>query len=124
MRKSILLGASALCVVLGGAAAYAVPANSPYAVMVPPSAVDGYDDQGPIIDPGYGNSGMIEGRSTYVDPAYLAGDPGYGYGYDQGPVGGFYFGGGGGGFGRGGGHFHGGGHFGGGHGGGGSRHGR
>ncbi|MGA2042893.1 MAG: hypothetical protein ABSG83_05925 [Roseiarcus sp.] len=123
MRKLILFGTTAVALAAGVSGAYAVPQNSPYAVMAPPQAVDGYSDQGPIYsDPGYGDSGMIEGRAAVVDPDYGYDDPGYaygyGYGYDPAPVGGFYFGGGGGGRG---GHFRG--HSGGGHfGGGGARH--
>lgn len=119
MRSLLLAGTAGLLIALGATGAYAVPANSPYATMVPPGAVDGAtapDYDAPYMDQGYGYDdagppAMIEGRSAYVDAddgaAYV--DPGYdpGYYYDYpAPVGGFFFGGGG---------FHGGhhGHFGG-----------
>jgi hypothetical protein len=120
MRNVLIAGTAVLFVTLGAASAYAVPQNSPYATMVPPGAVDGYQpDNGPTyIDPNYayGNEPMVEGRAAEVDPYYN--DPGYIYpDYGVAPLvgGGFFFGGGrhfdGGGFH--GGHF-GGGHFGGG----------
>jgi hypothetical protein len=95
MRNLLLTGAAGLLLTLGAAAAYAVPQNSPYATMLPPDAVDGYSTDN---DQGYGNSGMSEGRSTYVDPQYGYDDAGYadtGYGYysSPAPVGRLYFGG-------------------------------
>ena len=120
MRKHLLFGTTAVAFAMGASGAYAVSQNSPYAIMAPPQAVDGYDQTPVYADPGYSDSGMIEGRAAVVDPDYGYDDPGYaygyGYGYDPAPVGGFYFGGGGGGRG---GHFgghsggHSGGHFGG-----------
>ena len=122
MRNILLAGTAGLFLTLGAASAYAVPQNSPYATMVPPSAVDGYQpDNGPsYVDPGYtyDNEPMIEGRAAEVDPYY--GAPGYVYpDYSVAPFvgGGLLFGG----SGRHveGRHFHsnhfGGGHFGGGH---------
>jgi hypothetical protein len=119
LRNLLLTGTAGLFLALGAANAYAVPQNSPYATIVPPGAVDGYNyDPAPVYgDQGYGSEGapMVEGRSAYVYPDYDAGyvDPGYGYAP---PDGGFYFGGGrSGNFGRGGhigawhfgsGHFH------------------
>jgi hypothetical protein len=121
MRNLLMAGTAGLFITLGAASAYAVPQNSPYATMVPPGAVDGYQpDTGPsYIDPNYtyGNEPMVEGRAAEVDPYYS--DPGYVYPDYGAPLvgGGFFFGSGrhfdGGGFhGRhfGGGHFGGGGH--------------
>ena len=120
MRNLLLAGTAGLILTLGAATAYAVPQNSPYATMVPPDAVDGYstDNDPNYNDPNYGNSGLIEGRSAYVDPQYgyndpAYADPGYGYYDSPAPVGGLFVGGGG----RGG-------HFGGGHFGSAVRHGR
>jgi hypothetical protein len=123
MRSLLLAGAAGLSLALGAANAYAVQPNSPYAIMVPSGAVDGYTNDGGTIypDQGYGYeggnpSGTVEGRAAYVDPDDGYGGPGYVdpgdgyYGY-PGPIGGFNFGGGRGGH-FGGGHF--GGHFGGG----------
>jgi hypothetical protein len=129
MRSLLLAGTAGLFLALGAANAFAAAPNSPYAIMVPPDAVDGYPQNGAAY-PGqrYGyddvdSSGMVEGRTAFVDPDYGYDDPGYVdpgyYGY-PGPVGGFNFGGGRGGH-FGGGHF-GGHHFGGGHFGGGPRH--
>jgi hypothetical protein len=107
MRNLLLAGTAGLFLTLGAAAAYAVPQNSPYATMVSPDAVDGYSTDN---YPNYGNSGMIEGRSAYVDPQYGYDNPGYvdpGYGEyaSPAPVGGLFVGGGGRGGHFGGGHF-------------------
>src|SRR5580658_1768977 len=91
MRNLFLAGTAGLFLTLGAAAAYAVPQNSPYATMVPPDAVDGYVAGGPAYGClGYAQgvdcapTGMIEGRSAFVDPEYAYGgsgyaDPGFGY---------------------------------------------
>jgi hypothetical protein len=88
MRSLLLAGTAGLFLALGAASAYAVPPNSPYATMVPPGAVDGYQQNGAVY-PGYGNDdsdspGIVEGRAAFVDPDYGYDDPGYvdpGYGY-------------------------------------------
>ena len=103
MRSLFMAGTAGLFLALGAADAHAVPQNSPYATMVPPGAVDGYNSEpAPMYgDQDYGDA-TIEGRSAYVDPDYDA-YPYYGNAYPN-YRGGFYFGGG---------HF--GHHFGGGH---------
>jgi hypothetical protein len=59
VRKMLMLGAMAVVLALGAATTYAVPTNSLYAILAP-----GTVDEGTMSDAG---------------PAYVAGDPGYGY---------------------------------------------
>jgi hypothetical protein len=116
MRNLLLAGTAGLLLSVGaiGAASAAnpnVPTSSPYAIqdVGPQTQPPGYMDPGYAYDNGSGY-GMVEGRSAYVDSDYDDSgyvDPGYGYYGSPAPVGGFFFGGGGG-------HFHGG-HFGGHH---------
>ena len=71
MRTMLVAGTAALFLALGGASAYAVPPNSPYATMVPPGAVD-------YNVPGYNYGPMVEGRSAYVEePGYVYRAPAY-----------------------------------------------
>lgn len=90
MRKMLLLGTMAVVPALGVATAYAVPPNSPYAILAP-GAVDERTmfDGGPAYvagDPGYGYEGGALSGPGWIDPApmtegrsaYLYGDPGYG----------------------------------------------
>jgi hypothetical protein len=90
MRKTLLLGTTAVMLALGAATAYAVPPNSPYAILVPGAVDDGIMfDGGPAYvagDPGYGYQGGALSGPGWIDPApmtegrsaYLYGDPGYG----------------------------------------------
>jgi hypothetical protein len=85
MRTMLIAGTAGLFLALGGASAYAVPPNSPYATMVPPGAVD-YNAPGYNYGTYY-NPGVVEGRSAYVEePGYVyrapAYRPYYGYDYD------------------------------------------
>jgi hypothetical protein len=118
MRNLLIAGTAGLFLTLGAANAYAVPANSPYATMVPPGLVDGATAPDNSMDYMGSDPNLVEGRSAYIDPDYAYDDSGYDdYGPQYyGPMGGGFYGGYGGGRGGhfGGGHF-GGGHFGGGH---------
>jgi hypothetical protein len=109
LRNLLWAGGAGLFLTLGAAAAYAVPQNSPYATMVPPSAVDGYDNS-PAYgnqDYGYESGPMAEGRSTYMAPEYGYDDPVYAsdYGYSAPLAGRSFSAARGGHFGSGGGHF-------------------
>jgi hypothetical protein len=66
MRNLLLAGTAGLFVALGGASAYAVPASSPYATMVPPAAVDGYVPPAPLVVERPAR--LYEGRSAYIAP--------------------------------------------------------
>jgi hypothetical protein len=82
----LVAGTAAVFLALGGASAYAVPPNSPYATMVPPGAAD-YNAPGYDYAPDYNQRVIVEGRSAYVEePGYVyrapAYRPDYGYGYD------------------------------------------
>ena len=83
MRTMLVAGTAALFLALGGASAYAVPPNSPYATMVPPGAVD-YNAPGYNDGPYYGDRAIVEGRSAYIEePGYVYRAPAYrDYGYD------------------------------------------
>ena len=97
MRNLLLAGAAGLFLAIGAANAYAVPQNSPYATLVPPNAVDGYDSgSGPVYggqDYGYESEPTVQERSAYVDPEYGYGDPAYASNYEYpAPRGGSFYG--------------------------------
>lgn len=75
MQKLLLIGAVGAAVALGSANAYALPANSPYAIWLPQSVDSG-------VAPMVGEEPMREGRSAFVQggPADLQTAPGYDYG--------------------------------------------
>ena len=69
MRNILLIGSAATALMFSVAGAYAIPPNSPYAIMQP-QAVDGQmgaqaNEAGAfsLLNP----FGMIEGRSAYVE---------------------------------------------------------
>lgn len=94
MRTLLVAGTTGLFLALGAASAYAVPPNSPYAVMAPPEAVDGavVPVNGPVyVAPRYDEDivvtrpsivepePVIEGRAAYVTAPDYAYEPAYTY---------------------------------------------